>query len=226
MPSTTSATKDCPQCRALLAGDAQSCVCGYRFETPESNRPTNLLAQAEELYETHLRARLQRAVRAVKLAKVDLLRDPGNPEMKRQLREAEKEASILETQIAAQVARVADVRAVAEIIGPAPAAPEAAEAFRAAQATKAERSLDLVNLELAAERVRASEATAVFKAVQAEKARAVEQRTTSVAIHTCPGCGVPVTPGVARCDCGYRLQGADNSGEFLSADEFAALRGS
>lgn len=227
MSQTSSATKDCPQCRALLAADAASCTCGHHFKaTVSSGRPAgSLLAQAEELYETHLRARMQRAMRVVKLAKVDLLRDPGNPTMKIQLRDAEKEVKLLEAQLMVQIARVADAHAAERGYDePASAAADtqAPETFRATQAVKAEQSFELINLELAAERLRANQSTGVFKAIQAEKARAAERHATQ----NCPGCGLPVAIGVARCDCGYRLHNAESVGDFLSADELAALRGS
>jgi len=168
----------------------------------------SLLAQAEALVETHLRARLQRARRELKLAKVDLLRDPSNAARKTHLREMEKQVRELETQVEVQVARVAEACAAAPPPSPPAAAvtetPEAPEQFRATQAEKAEHGQDFVRLQLAAETPRASETTAMFSAAQAEKARTTAEPAAAE--------DQPPAPSAPS--------------EFLSADELAALRGS
>lgn len=224
-------TKDCPQCHAPLALHTDVCVCGYRYDAtlrPTTAQPaSSLLAQAEELYETHLRARLMRAQRGMKLAKVDLLRDPANPAKRAHVREAEKEVHQLETQLAVQAARVADARAAAERPQEetANAAAPAPETFRAAQSIQAQKSFELFNLELAAGGPHGiGQGRGVFKAHQAQKAEEA-LRTAVTDTRLCPGCGIPVAAGVARCDCGYRLDAAGDDGPFLSDEEFAALRG-
>jgi predicted phage tail protein len=170
-------------------------------------RPISLMAQAEALVETHLRARLQRARHELKLAKVDLLRDPANAERKTGLREIEKQVRELEVQVEVQVARVAEACAASSPqadadIGLA-AAPAAPEAFRASQAAKAEQGMEFVRLQLVAETPRAIETTAMFSAAQVEKARATVE---------------PAQPEEASPAPGALT-------EFLSADELAALRG-
>jgi hypothetical protein len=164
----------------------------------------NLLAQAEALVETHLRARLQRARRELKLAKVDLLRDPSNAARKTHLREVEKQVRELETQVEVQVARVAEVSASL----PPPVAvvreiPQVPEQFRARQAAMAEHRKDFARTQLVSEAPRPSETTAMFSVAQAEKARSVVEPT---AAEPAPVAGA--------------------TSEFLSADELAALRGS
>lgn len=222
MSAISSATKDCPQCRALLAGDATTCACGHRFEHNE--RPTStLLTQAEELFETHLRARHQRALRALKLAKVDLLRDPGSAVRKAQLRELEKDAQQLELQLATQVARVAEVRAAAEQtpveLSSTPTT-DTEETFKALQAAKALRAFEVNRLGTAIEEHQGS-VSGAFIAAQAEKASHTERAAATP--QTCPGCGNHLAAGIAHCACGYRL-GQDASADFISVEEFAALR--
>ena len=167
-------------------------------------RPTSLMAQAEALVETHLRGRLQRARRELKLAKVDLLRDPSNSERKIFLREIEKQVRDLETQVEVQVARVAEACAVAPPSQPAAVTPAAPESFRASQAVKAEQGLDFVRLQLATETPRASETTAMFSVAQGEKARTAAEPATEAEAPPAP----------------------EAPSEFLSADELAALRSS
>src|SRR5688572_12656517 len=112
--SLSTQTKACPQCRAEITPDVTQCRCGHRFANTETDVSHDLVTQAEVLYETHLRARLQRATRLTRVAKVDLLRDPTNMAKKAQLREMEKELVMLEKQIDLQGSRIADARATAQ----------------------------------------------------------------------------------------------------------------
>jgi hypothetical protein len=228
MSSLSPLTKNCPQCRAILTAETVYCACGYRFEsdTAEERPSSELVARAEALYELHLRARLQRGLRAARFAKVDVLRDPHSPVKTAQLQEAEKEIKLLKIQVTIQSKRADAARRRAEsaLAQTTPATAEAAETFRAAQTIKAEQTFELLQLQRALERLRSTQANGIFEAVQAEKARAVAERTN--AVQACPGCGNTVTAGTTRCDCGYVLSstGTDAAAGFLTAEELAALR--
>src|SRR5688572_1267884 len=153
-PSTL--TTDCPRCHTALAPDAIQCQCGHVVAADDAG--VDLVTQAEILYETHLRARLQRAMRLTRVAKVDLLRDPTNMAKKAQLREMEKETLLLEKQLDLQSARIADARAAAQQ-SQGDMAVTALEAFRAAQSAKAEQSVELNRLQTALEESRTTQAT-------------------------------------------------------------------
>lgn len=231
MSTSSALTKNCPHCRSVLAQEIEVCGCGHKFSDKMSaDMPSShLVAQAEALYESHLRARLQRATRTARFAKMDLLRDPRDPVKTNQLREAEKEMRLLETQLMIQSARVAEARANANNPPPTPAftpaavmTTEAPEIFRAAQAIKAEETIEALQMQAATEQLRAAEATGVFKAVQAEKARTIAENADHA--RACPGCGTAVKAGTVRCACGYVLLGSSATPDFISAEELAALR--
>jgi hypothetical protein len=192
---------------------------------------SNLVAQAEALYESHLRARWQRAARQARFAKMDVLRDPRNAAKLNQLHEAEREVRALETQLAIQVARVAEARAAAEQ-APMPAMPDRTaidadppSTFRTAQSAKAEETFQEWRLRTAAEQLHARQTSAMFHAAQTEKAHEAIKKADANSSH-CPGCGTAVTPGTVRCDCGYVLLATESNSDFISAEELAALRGS
>jgi hypothetical protein len=222
-----SSTKKCPQCQSLLVADAAACVCGYHFEAaPEAEfTSSDLVTQAELLYETHLRARHQRALRAVKLAKIDLLRDPGDAAKKKILLEAEKEARTIAVQTELQSARVADARAAASARrSEAPSTVvEAPAVFRESQTIRSETAISMLRLAAATEARRAHQASAVFHAAQADRAEVAA--ATVATPDACPGCGAAVAVGAARCECGFQLLASNDPGDFLSAEELAALRG-
>lgn len=233
MLSASPLTKNCPRCRAILTAQTAHCACGYHFESDVTReRPSSdLVAQAEALYEMHLRARLRRAIRTARFAKIDVLRDPRNPLKTAQLRAAEKEVSLLETQVTIQSARAAEARAVTtarpaqSAFAPSIAVSvEAPESFHAAQTIKVEQASELLRLQLALEKLHSTQTTGVFTAVQADKAREVQQRAG--AARTCSGCGNVVTAGTELCGCGYNLPatGTNAGSDFLTAEEFAALR--
>lgn len=221
MPSTA-LTKDCPRCHVPLSIGTDQCTCGYLFVPATTPGVTlDLVTQAEVLYETHLRARLQRAMRLTRVAKVELLRDPTNVAKKAQLRQMEKEALLLEKQLDLQGTRIEEARAAAQRSSVELTA-AAVEHFRAAQGIKAEQSLESNRLQRALDERTLSQATGAFNATQADKARnVVEQRQ---GIQTCPNCNAAVKIGLVHCQCGYRLRSAQDDKEFLSTDELTALR--
>src|SRR5687767_4374267 len=108
--SSTQLTMECPRCHTSVEKTATQCSCGQVFAAIAENT-VDLVTQAEILYETHLRARLQRAKRLARMAKVDLLRDPISAMKKTQLRELEKQVQALQEQINAQNDVIAHARA-------------------------------------------------------------------------------------------------------------------
>jgi len=215
--SLSTQTKACPQCRAALTPDVTQCRCGHRLDNVETDVNQDLVTQAEVLYETHLRARLQRATRLTRVAKVDLLRDPTNMAKKAQLREMEKELVMLEKQLDLQGSRIADARAAAQRSMDV----TAIETFRAAQSAKAQQSIEANRLQTALNEPR-TQASGAFSTAQAGRAAGVVQEKTGM--QTCPSCNATVTIGAARCACGYELRGGKEDGEFLSTDDRSALR--
>ncbi len=229
MSSLAPLTRSCPECRAALAAEATYCVCGYQFGTlTQESSSADLVVQAEVLYESHLRARLQRAVRAAKLAHLDLLRDPRSAVKTEQLREAEREVKLLEAKIDIQCLRIAEARAAATRTEPqtvTAASPdtETPNTFRATQTLKAEQTFELLRLEQAMEKRRSVQTTALFHATQADKAREIVNSTD--AMQACPSCGGATTIGATRCGCGYVLSDSATAADFLTNEELAALRG-
>jgi hypothetical protein len=218
-PSTL--TTDCPRCHAALAPETTQCRCGHVLSAETADIGMDLVTQAEILYETHLRARLQRATRLTRAAKVDLLRDPTNMAKKTQLREMENETLLLEKQLDLQGARIAEARAAAQR-SYGDVAVTALETFRAAQSAKAEQSIALNRLQTALEESRTTQATGAFNAVQAGRAREVVQETAGM--QACPNCSAAVKIGATRCACGYQFGGSQEGKEFISAEELSALR--
>ncbi len=102
------ATKVCPQCARRCARDALRCHCGFAFtETPAGPATPGLVAQAEKLYEYYLSTRLSRALKEVKTAQIELLRDPNSAAKSADLKRAEEEVRLLQAQLALQAARTA-----------------------------------------------------------------------------------------------------------------------
>ncbi len=221
MSALSPLTKSCPRCQATVVAEIAFCACGHHFgvDAAVEKSSSDLVVQAEALYESHLRARLQRAVRATRFAKLDALRDPRDPRKTTQLREAEQEVKLLETQLVIQTARTADARNAAVS---APADPT--QSFRTVQTIKADETFELLKLKAAAERF-STEANGVFHTVQTEKTRTLAPLPSEP--QRCPGCSSVVTLGMTRCGCGYVLTTAsDKISDFLSTEELAALRGS
>jgi hypothetical protein len=102
------ATKSCPQCATRCARDALRCHCGFAFTALPADAATpGLVAQAEKLYEYYLSTRLSRALKEVKTAQIELLRDPTSAARAADLRRAEEEVRLLQAQLALQAARTA-----------------------------------------------------------------------------------------------------------------------
>ncbi|GEM_PF-2587967 len=228
MPSAAPLTKNCPHCRAVLAAETHYCGCGHSFETAAtaSQSSSDLVVQAEVLYETHLRARLRYSVRTLQLAKAERARDLRDAEKATRLRETEKEVKLFEMQLAVQSARVADARARSESRS-TPAAlanTEPPQAFRVIQTIKAEEKFELLRYQRVLNGTHATPAPSVFNAVQNDKARNIAD--PAMTTQSCPGCASAIAVGMTRCQCGFVLTGpgAEPVSDFISADELAALR--
>ena len=109
--------KSCPKCAATLTVDAKKCDCGYRYEPQSADRPhppsEELVAKAEALYEYYLTARTVQALNVVKTVKLDLARNPDDPELAMRLKRAEQEAQTLQAKLAAQTYKTAEARKTA-----------------------------------------------------------------------------------------------------------------
>lgn len=219
--SPSAPTKDCPQCLSALPLKNTQCHCGHLFAVTDDIDMT-LATQAEVLYETHLRARLQRATRLTRAAKVDLLRDPTNVAKKARLREMENELLLLENQIDLQGSRIADARA-ATLRSLGDNGVTALDAFRAAQHTKAERSIELNRLQAALDESCATQVTGAFSAAQAKRAYDVVQETPGP--QACPNCNAAMNSGTIGCTCGYQCGGSQDDKELTNAAELSVLRG-
>jgi DNA-directed RNA polymerase subunit M/transcription elongation factor TFIIS len=217
-------TKHCPDCKSLLVAEATLCAaCGHEFEISEPPSSSEIVIKAEELFESHLRGRLHRAMRELKLVKVDALRDPRDDKKRTRMRDIEKEIGQLETQLAVQCERTAQARAAfanpQQQSGGTPS-----EEFRDAQTTKATEAFDFTRLQIAAERIAASHTTAMFVAAQSEKAAEIIDKASGTKI--CPGCSDQISASAKRCHCGYVLTttASNDIRDFLSKEELAALR--
>src|SRR5207245_5407525 len=93
MSSLSSLTKNCPHCHQAALAETEFCTCGHHFSADAGAilSSSDLVVKAEELYESHLRARLQRAARTARFAKIDVMRDSRNQQKAQQLRDAEQE---------------------------------------------------------------------------------------------------------------------------------------
>lgn len=203
----------CPRCRAVL--DPATGLCGCPAAAREaatsldySPAPGALVAQAELLFETYLAARLVRARRQVKAAKVALLRDPRARIKLDELRRAEQETERLQAQLLEQARKAAQTReqnrARPLAVPPAPEPEESVhtrptERFREAQAAKAEDAYDAAGL----------------------------GRRSRPDDRDCPRCGGHVSGDSTACACGYQFIASDASvvvEPFLTDEEITALR--
>jgi hypothetical protein len=105
--------KVCPECMATVPLDARECICGHHLDhddTDASLTSEEIRLKAEELYENYLGARVDQAVKAVKTARADFARDPSNTGKSNKVDSAIHEAQLAESALAAQSARVAEMK--------------------------------------------------------------------------------------------------------------------
>ncbi len=105
--------KVCPGCMANVPLDASDCSCGHQFD--HDNTDSNLSSEeirlrAEELYESYLAARAEQSTNAVKAIQAEFARDPANQDKSDRVAAAIQEMQAAETALAAQSARIAEMR--------------------------------------------------------------------------------------------------------------------
>jgi hypothetical protein len=133
--------KVCPECMATVPLDTRECSCGHQLDHDEKDTALSseeIRLKAEELYENYLGARVDQAAKAVKTARADFARDPSNTAKSDQVDSAIHEAQMAESALAAQSARVAEMKkALLSTVRPAAPVPVAAPARKRATALKA-----------------------------------------------------------------------------------------
>lgn len=85
----------CPECAGALDADGRCSACAATGQSEE------LVAKAEALFGSYLAARIVRARRALKAAKIEMLRDPRNREKANTAQIAEEETQRLQAQLVA-----------------------------------------------------------------------------------------------------------------------------
>ena len=105
--------KVCPECMATVPLDTRECICGHHLDHDDTDTALSseeIRLKAEELYENYLGARVDQAVKAVKTARADFARDPSNTAKSNQIDSAMREAQMAESALAAQSARIAEMK--------------------------------------------------------------------------------------------------------------------
>jgi len=246
--------KTCPECNAAVPATLPRCACGHQFE-PAADRPRphgELTAKAEALYESYLRARVTRAQKALSTAKLDLKRHPGNRNLRDEVKRAEQELWVLQTDLSIQTIKAAEARknveqaraeqtaetatAASGATGTDPAnldaelvqsppSPEPSANFRVTQAKIAEAALKAVKAKMAAKANDPQGGSRVFMTAQAAKAEQAVQMAQAEQIRECPECGTVISGTVTRCKCGYLFPDDTNQIQpFITEDEISALR--
>lgn len=199
----------------------------HSSDTPSSQ---GIVAQAEELYENYLNARLQRSVRALQAIKMSLARDVANASLIGQMREATREIETLRNQIAAQAGRTEEARrrafeaakdAGAVSAGAVSETPDAV--FRESQAAAAAAVMEARAREAAEAAAQTPVPDALFNAAQAERAKQALEAAGKDA-RRCPKCRATMTPNGSCLACGYSVPAAPGAVDFISKEEIAALR--
>jgi hypothetical protein len=196
--TTPEVLKICPQCDTRNALDSVQCRCGYLFagHSTESSGSSDLVAQAEALYEYYLSTRLSRAVKAAKAAQSEALRDSESAVKAANLKRAEEEVRLLQAQLALQAARTTQARLEPQRSGSA----TPSTAFTEHQATRAEGIAEGARDETAAANSALGTSTAAFALAQSRRA----ERTLR--------------------DDPQAASAAQTAAPFISDEEFAALR--
>lgn len=86
----------CPDCAGALDADGRCSACAAA-----NGQSEELVAKAEALFGSYLAARIVRARRALKAAKIEMLRDPRNREKANAAQIAEEETQRLQAQLVA-----------------------------------------------------------------------------------------------------------------------------
>ncbi|HSD97919.1 MAG TPA: zinc ribbon domain-containing protein [Sulfuricaulis sp.] len=133
--------KVCPECMATVPLDTRECSCGHHLDHDDTDAVLSseeIRLKAEELYENYLAARVEQAAKAVKTSQAEFARDPSNTGKSDHIASAIHEVQLAESALAAQSARVAEMKkALLSTVRPAAPAPVVAPARKRATALKA-----------------------------------------------------------------------------------------
>ncbi len=109
---------------ATVARDAQECACGHQFDHDDADASLTseeIRLKAEELYENYLAARVEQAAKTVQTAQADFARDPSNQDKSDRVASAIREAQTAKSALAAQSARMTEMRKAMLSTAPSPA---------------------------------------------------------------------------------------------------------
>jgi len=98
---------------ATVPLDTRECSCGHQLDHDDTDAALTseeIRLKAEELYENYLSARVEQAAKAVKTAQADFARDPTSLGKSDHVASAIREAQMAESALAAQSARVAEMK--------------------------------------------------------------------------------------------------------------------
>ena len=130
--------KDCPQCAATLSASTKRCSCGHYFVFENEAEPgldPELHAQEEKLYEAYLTARRDQTAEAVRTARAEVVRAPGNAAAIDLLKEAEAALNACEAELSAQMEKSSEAQKLATAArGPVKNASQASPAPTQAEA--------------------------------------------------------------------------------------------
>ena len=133
--------KVCPECMATVPLDTRECSCGHHLDHDDTDAALSseeIRLKAEELYENYLAARVEQAAKAVKTSQAEFARDPSNTGKSNHVASAIHEVQQAKSALAAQSARVAEMKkALLPTARPAAPVPVAAPARKRATALKA-----------------------------------------------------------------------------------------
>lgn len=133
--------KVCPECMATVPLDTRECSCGHHLDHDDTNAVLSseeIRLKAEELYENYLAARVEQAAKAVKTSQAEFARDPTNTGKSDHVASAIHEVQLAESALAAQSARVAEMKkALLYTVRPAAPVPLATPARKRATTLKA-----------------------------------------------------------------------------------------
>ena len=103
--------KPCPACALSVSVSAERCQCGHAFESSTKNQtPQEAALRDEELYEAYLAARTQQAKLAAVATRRALAEEPDDAERKSAAELALEVANAIETDHAAQCAKISALR--------------------------------------------------------------------------------------------------------------------
>ncbi len=105
--------KICPACMITLPLDASECACGHQFDHDDADAALSseeIRLKAEELYQNYLAARAEQAANAVMAAQAEFARDPASSRKSQRVASAIQDSEEARAALAAQSARVAEMK--------------------------------------------------------------------------------------------------------------------